>query len=178
MTRTSSKGFSLLELLIVMFIISVGFTAVFSLLTKSIVVGFQVENELVAISLAAEAIEVIINIRNSNWLEDPPCAYDDFNGDCVSDTFPIINTNVTSTSIAISDTSDTLYLENIAGNQFYTHNATGTQPTIFSRRVEMSRAVDAGGVSYIEVKSIVGWTQFGLPKQVELIDHLYDWKPQ
>lgn len=168
------KGFSILELLIVIFIISVGFVAVFSLFTKSIATSAQVKNEIIAANLAAEAIEVIINIRSSNWLED--CPYDDFGTDCSSDVFPL-DTNVNYNSASVSSTSDKLYLKNISGELYYTHDSSG-EPTPFSRRVEINKLIDVDGISYREVRSIVTWEQFGKTKTVEIIDHLYDWKPQ
>ncbi len=177
--RGRSSGFSLLEMVIVIFILSVGFVAVFSLLTKSIVVSTQVRHEIVAINLAAEAIEVVINIRNSNWLASPaPDPFDDFDGDGAPDSFPISNTNVIYNSTSVSDIpDDRLYLETISGNLYYTHDSSG-ESTPFSRKLEINSLPDDDGVLYREVKSTVTWIQFGTTKQVVLVDHLYDWKPQ
>lgn len=177
--RGRSSGFSLLELLFVLFILAVGFAAVFSLLTKSIVVSRQIKNEIIAGNLAAEAIEVVINIRNSNWLVQPTSdPFDDFDGDGLSDP-PSVTTNIIYSSIGTFDeVDDSLYLETIGGELFYTHNPSGTEPTPFSRKLEINSFIDADGVSYREVKSTVTWIQFGTTKQLVLIDHLYDWKPQ
>ena len=62
------KGFSLIEIMFVVFIVSVGFIAVASLTTKTIAVAQTNKNSLIANTLAQEGIELTRYLRDQNWL--------------------------------------------------------------------------------------------------------------
>ena len=62
------KGFTLLESLVAVAILTVGISTAALLVVQSIQVGGKIQKRIVAAHLAQEGIEVIRNIRDSNWL--------------------------------------------------------------------------------------------------------------
>ncbi len=65
-SRKIRRGFSVLEVLIAVFVTSVGLTAVLALLTGSLKTSLDNRDALVAAGLAQEGIELIQNIRDNN----------------------------------------------------------------------------------------------------------------
>lgn len=68
-TKTNSKGFTLIEVLAVIFVITVGVTAVYSLLQTTMSSSNLVSKKLTATYLAQEGVEIVRHVRDSNWLE-------------------------------------------------------------------------------------------------------------
>ena len=69
-------GFTLLELIVAIFIIITGLVAAGSLMTYSISAVIIGKSQIIATSLAQEGLEVIRNIRDNNWhcIADPDCS--------------------------------------------------------------------------------------------------------
>ena len=65
-----SKGFTVLEVITAIFILTVGVGAALSLINQSLATGSVVEQTLIASYLAQEGIEIVRNIRDSTWLDD------------------------------------------------------------------------------------------------------------
>lgn len=63
------SGQTLVEMLIVIFIISVGLYAAISLIFQNVSLQIQDADQTVAMNLAREALELIQNKRDSNWLD-------------------------------------------------------------------------------------------------------------
>jgi prepilin-type N-terminal cleavage/methylation domain-containing protein len=66
-SKKNNKGVGLLEILIVVAIIGVGFLAVISFLLFSRGVTFQVARNTVAVNLAEEGIEAVRGLRDESW---------------------------------------------------------------------------------------------------------------
>lgn len=64
------KGFTIIEVIIATFILTVGTLGVFSTIQFILVFTRSVSSRLGAIYLAQGGIEVVRNIRDSNWLKD------------------------------------------------------------------------------------------------------------
>ena len=73
----NQKGQSLLELLVALSILVVALTATIVLIVTSINAGREARNKLVATSLAREGIEIVRNIRDSNWIDTTDPSWDD-----------------------------------------------------------------------------------------------------
>lgn len=69
LSASTNKGFTLLEVIIAIFLITVGITAVLLLITKTLGAMSLSFSQLKAAYLAQEGIEVIRNIRDTNWVE-------------------------------------------------------------------------------------------------------------
>jgi prepilin-type N-terminal cleavage/methylation domain-containing protein len=64
------RGFTLIETLFALVILTTGFFSVFSLLRKSISVTTTSINQLIAVNLAQEGVEIIRNIRDTHYVSD------------------------------------------------------------------------------------------------------------
>jgi len=64
----NNKSFTILEVILAIFILTVGVFASFSLIQQSLVATSLNESKLAAYYLAQEGLEIIRNIRDNNWL--------------------------------------------------------------------------------------------------------------
>lgn len=161
-------GFSLIEILAVLFIVSMTLLGVVSLIIQNIQVQSINKSNLMASSLAQEGIELIRHVRDNNWQNNQ--SFDTG----LSDGQYIVDFN-SGTAILITDTEQTkLFLD----NGFYVHNlgpATGLTETIFSRQVVISRLNSYPGAP-LQVRSIVSWNDRSKPYRYELQALLFDWR--
>jgi type II secretory pathway pseudopilin PulG len=63
------RGFTVLEVIIAIFVITVGIVGILGLVTWTISSSTYSSDKLVAAYLAQEGIEIVRNIRDTNWLE-------------------------------------------------------------------------------------------------------------
>ena len=70
--RYTSSAFSIIEVLIWIFVFSLGLVSIFALLTSSLSVNDRNKNSIIASNLAREQIELIKNIRDRNYLVVKP----------------------------------------------------------------------------------------------------------
>lgn len=68
--KMQKKGFTIIELLIVIFFISVGIIAVLITIQQTMAYAEASSFRLTAIYLAQEGIEIVRNIRDGNWLQE------------------------------------------------------------------------------------------------------------
>ena len=61
------NGFTLIEAMVALVLITIAMGPVFILATSSVNVASRIEHNLIASNLAQEGIEVIRNIRDTNW---------------------------------------------------------------------------------------------------------------
>lgn len=172
-------GFSIIEASVVMAVVSIGLLGVFSLVMQNIQVQRVSKNMLIASMLAQEGIELVRNVRDENWIADPPVAWD---MDISDDTTFIID-NMQSNIITIDNSVNTineaaarLYLD---GNNFYTHASTGNTATQYYRLITATPGGDLnadGGNDYYSVKSHIQWQDKGVLKDYIAETYLYDWR--
>lgn len=174
----TEKGFTLVEAIVAMGVIAVGFVGSLVLLSKSAAQASALKDRVVAAHLAEEGIEVIRNIRDTNWLSSSP----DWLRGLIEPPDVPVGTSVT----GIVDYND-IFLDsnNITDSKkclswngtFYFHDPSCNTP--FKRQIVLTKKTDVisgTNVNYLEVKSVVEWTEKGFSKSITVIDHLYDWK--
>ncbi len=167
------SGFSLVEAIVAIGVISVGFVGSLVLISKSSAQASVLKDRVVAAHLAAEGIEVVRNIRDTNYLKGSPWLTD------IPDTTSgIVDYN--SDSVDDSDTSDSRKCMNWDGNA-YKHAASPSYAcsTSFKSHLEIAtktETISGNNISYLEIKSIVEWKEKGLNQSLTVIEHLYDWK--
>lgn len=162
--KMKNKGFTLLEVIIAIFLVLVGITGTFALITKTMGVMAVSSSRLIAAYLSQEGIEVIRNIRDTNWIEGaltwddgllcgaPPC---DWEADYQAQT--------------LNDEYDGDYL-NIDGNGFYSYS-TGI-PTKFKRKITIA----PDGSDILKVTVMVEWKEKGETYIHTVQENLYNWK--
>lgn len=147
--KKSKRGFSMLEMLIAGFILSVGLIATLKLVANSMSNSTDARDHVIASGLAQEGLELVRNIRDNStsMLTIPrgsfyklPVTNDSVTelGDCrVSKEFTEID-KTTDCGSGINDKK--LYID---GNNFYVHGAGAA--TKFQRKIRLQYQNSAGG---------------------------------
>ncbi len=174
----NNQGFSILEVVVALYIITMGLIGVLALVNQSIQAKYINTNMLVASQLAQEGLELVRNIRDTNWLNNvdwKDCDVPDSNCDIVQtaggNTYGIYLVSSTE-NIIINATinnidSAPLYID---GNGFYTHVMTA-ETTAFYRLVTVS-----DGGDYLVVECQVRWQTSKGDHDYKAETYLYDWR--
>lgn len=157
------QGFTLLEVIIAIFLITVGTLGALALITRTISVAGISSQKAIAAYLTQEGIEIVRNIRDGNWLvqrTDPIHKWDNGlgTGDWEAD---YISQNLT-------DTYDGDFLKIDGG--FY--NYTSGTNTKFKRRITISDKTD----DTFKVSVLVEWQVKGKTYQIIAEENLYNWR--
>jgi Tfp pilus assembly protein PilV len=157
--NNKEKGFSLGEVLLSVFILGVVMVTIMMVFSNSLRELMDERDNIIAIMLAQEGVELARNIRDNNWADrsgpgdTAPADFDNFhNTDNDSCRVDIDATNIT--SCGNSTNHKQLYLN---GNNFYIHDGSGTA-TEFKRQINL----DYDGDNLI-VTSYVTWNNASLP---------------
>lgn len=167
------KGFSIGEVLLAIFVLSIGMIATFSLFNKGIK-NLQNERDLIVASLLAqEGVEVVRNIRDNNWAardftdiakqNDPPA----FEGILIDKNNKVKNCRVDYGTFILSNT-DCSSGDNLGGRflslqgLFYKNSNTNSK---FKRRVVLEANDDNKGeyAESVKVTSMVYWSSGSFP---------------
>lgn len=173
------NGFSLLEVIIAIAILGTGIAGAIALTSQTISTGSFVRKQFIAAHLAQEGLEVIYNIRHTNWVEEAVDGvtkwYDGLTvAGCSPASFPVTScpiyviVNYNSTAITQTGADDPSWRMSFNGTR-YVHDATAP---LYFRHIEIGYAQDADGKEYMNVKSIVTWDNGSITAE----DRLYNWK--
>jgi len=164
----AKAGFSLIEILAVLFVVSMALLGVVSLITQNIQVQSINKNNLIAANLAQEGIELTRQVRDLNWQNHQ--VFDAY----LSDGNYTVDYRLGTSVPVISINQTKIYLK----DGFYVHDGgseAGLTPTIFSRQIAIKKlSGDFSGA--LEVRSIVSWTDHNRPYNYELKTLLFDWR--
>jgi len=171
----NNQGFTIAEMVVVIFIISVSLIGILSLISQNIRAEYVNKNMVIASQLAQEGLELVRNIRDDNFINGGgdwkhgaggALSKDDIVQDNVYtiDYVNGINNNVDS----INDANAKLYLDN---NSFY-ENSSSANPTIFSRVI----TVDNETADSITLTCVVQWQDHSSPRQYSVQMVLYNWR--
>lgn len=143
----NKKGFSLIEVLLALFILSVGSAAVALLMTSSIKNSILSKNQIIASALCQEGLELVSNMRfnnagfRSDGLEKPSDT--EYQVDIFT-SYPLFNSDI--------NLNKRLYLSPLG---VYSHDDLGT-PTKFYRKIQIDNIPPK-----VTVKSYVTWNEAG-----------------
>lgn len=158
----SNAGFNLLEVIIAITVITIGLLGAFTLANKTISSGKISANRVTAASLSQEGIEIVRNIRDSNWLAGNPWNQGLAAGDY------IVQYDDTSLR-AFSNT----FLK-IDSNNFFVYDS--GNDTVFKRKITITNNPDGdAGTEDIGVRSEITWTERGRSHSLSAEDRLYNW---
>ena len=167
------KGFTIIEIVIAIFLLSFALVGVFSAFSIAVISTSDIVNQLTATYLAQEGMEIARNIRDTNWLKmdsencvNSSCSFgwlnnglDNCSGGCEADY--TTNTSGGLTFNPWNGTGRPLYL-NPKG--FYSYDTNGIL-TKFERKITINKVQDVNPVSdqysdhIISVKVEVSWTK-------------------
>ncbi len=160
----SKKGFTLVEVIVILFIMSLGLIGILGLIVQNIQSQSYNKSNLIAYQLAQEGIELIRKVRDSNWRESLPyddklaagqyfMDYEDAAPQAYNPVMP-----------------EQLVLNKNAAN-FYTHDLAATT-TPFSRLITI-QAIDDHS---FRVNSSIFWGEHGRNYVYDLETVLYNWR--
>lgn len=193
------KGQSLLETI---FALSILLTVLFGIMTF-VLNNFSVERagwlQTQALALASEALEGVLNIRDSNWLQDKD-PWDGILGETENSRRAILvfdpNSNFSPSLIEADETNTKIYEK----NGFYLQGAevrNEGSPTVFKRYLvlqeikeeqakESSQAAPAPSLQTqqaktgkrigVKAEAHVSWFERGREREVVLKSEFYDWR--
>ncbi len=152
------KGFTLIELMITIFIISIGLIGIMTLIQNTLGSASFVKLNLKAAYLAQEGIELTRNVRDNNWLNQ-----DDYkNG--LSNCSAGCQIDYKSNNLSIYNDNFLL----IDNNNFYNHSS--GDESKFKRKITINDKNE-----YLEIISEVFWSHRGDDYSIEVVEYLYDW---
>lgn len=155
------RGFTLIETLVALVLVTVAMGPVFILATSSVNVASRIEHNLIASDLAQEGVEVVRNIRDTNWLTGAA-----FDNNLPTGTWRVQWDTVGGGLMAVGSNP---VLKKSNGLYNYT---VGTD-TVFRRTVTISKP-NSGELVVI---SSMTWIERGnINRTVGAESHLFDWR--
>jgi len=183
----NKKGQSILEAVFAIGVLLIAMSAILALTISNIAGQKASEFQLIANNLAREGIEVVRNIRDSNWL-----AADDW--DNLGENYAsFARVDYNSSNLDFISTDYNLYINNGA----YIHDPSSGEFSGFSRYLELQNIclnVSCPGINCgqeeikdscnlateqkvgLKVTAVVKWFERGRERQIKIDDLLYDWK--
>ncbi len=159
----SGAGFTLIEVLAAIFIMLVGVLGVFGLITRTVTFNSSVNSQLVASYLAQEGLEIVRNMRDTNFLKIHKGAGGQWNDGL---TACAAGCGADYNDTTLGSFGDTLLK---LDNGFYTYDA-GTD-TIFTRKI----TIDSATGDLLKVAVDVSWQDKGNTRTVRGATELYNW---
>lgn len=164
-SKRNLTGFTIIELMIAVFILLVGILAAFALVSNSIAYSSTYKLQLTAAYLAQEGIEIVRNIRDTNWIDPAEPAWDDgltsgsdfYNFDYRSQNIP-----------DNSNCSGKEYLK-FDGN-FYT--CSDDLIAMFRRKV----FIDSSTADVLDVSVTIEWSERGRDHNFLIQEKIYKWR--
>lgn len=164
----ANKGFTMLEAMIAIFILVMGVTGVYSLFFNIITSTTLATDKLIASYLSQEGLEIIRNLRDTNWLN----AQDFDNGfNCASPVGCEADFRTGTDEEIIGLQSYTASFLNLDNDGMYGYT-TGT-PTKFKRIITIDNEDTTGGISDFAVHVVV--TVYWGDHEFSAEEYLYDW---
>lgn len=186
LTNKGERGFTLLETLIAIFIMTVAFTALLTLMTTSMFSARYANNEITATYLAQEAMDYIRNDRdttaflNNNWSSGGATSFIGHYGDpslgteCFDSTSGcMVDANLSIVNGCLG-TCPSLFYESVpGGGAYYVYSSSSTtRPTSFVRTVKM----DLVNPDELAITVIVSWKNGSVTRTQELKASLLKWQ--
>lgn len=162
----NKHGFTLIETLVSLFILSLAITGAFAVISYNVGSANSIKNSFIASGLAQEGLEIVRNLRDQDWFQQPASQFGYFGtGSAASGPYRIqwnsIKLDSTTTNPLLEDPTSGLY------------NYDSGTATIFHRTIQID-PVPPGNVE-IKVTVTVTWGDRGSTKQLSAEEHLYNW---
>ena len=170
----SRRGQTLVEALVALSILTVGFVGIVTLLSKSFQLNRTTSNDTQATYLASEGIEVAKNLIDHDVYEQlsPDSNYSW--GSCFGlgsgqvGYYELEYDTTVCPSRSLYPLSDPLYFS--SSTNLFSYNTLGGARTNFVRNIEVTNSGED-----IDVQSTVTWTDGGLSNTITLEDLFYNW---
>ena len=175
----NNKGFTLLEVITAIFILTVGVGGSVLLTQQTLSASSVIESKLVAAYLAQEGVEIIRNVRDANWLENRTTgttSWKDGLTNCggVNCCEGDYNTDTAAPEVLFSTGCDfdTLRPLNVDDNGFFSYSPGTTSK--FKRKI----AIQELDENRIEVTAEVLWKERDRAHSIRVMETLTNWYQQ
>lgn len=166
--KAQNRGFTLIELVIAIFILAVAIIGVYNAYSTVVVLTAGASSRLTAAYLVQEGIEIVRNMRDNNWLQGRwaegllGCEYG-----CEAD----YKTGTSSEVTPLRDyPTGGNYLKINNDNGFYSYDSTGS-PTKFKRKI----IITPQGADVLKIFVSVTWEEKDETFEIRAEEYLYNW---
>jgi len=175
--KAYSAGFTMLEMIIVIFVFLTGIIGVYSIIQNFYTTAIYSSNRFIASYLSQEGIELIKNLRDNNlitgdtvdWRANIISGYGG-SGNCLAGSICKIDYN--NSAVSLDNGSSQAFLKK-AINDFYNYDSGGS--TIFKRKIIITKSPDSSP-DYINVSVETEWYKKDLKTRegsIKVEDNLY-----
>jgi len=189
LTRTAKQGgFTLIETLVAVLILTISLSAILTLITSSIFYARYAKNETIATYLAQEAIDHIRNDRDTmafqggDWLG----FLDDYGYTQQARCFSLEGCYLDANQWGMSNKPKKCdantgcdyfyYDESATGGTYYNYNKNKGVPSFFRRTIKMNTDSPANGIDELIVEVKIEWLNGGSPRSQTLTTSLLKWQ--
>jgi Tfp pilus assembly protein PilV len=167
-TIRNNDGFSFIELLAVMFIVNVALITLISMSMQAIQTERFNRNVLIAAQLAQEGIELVRNIRDTDWQAgaSPNSVFNPASDGVYAMDYTL--SPATALTGGLADANAKLYLDS---SGYFSHSSTGSS-TKFRRAI----TIQTNGATSTDVSSEVQFSDGVAARNYKVETTLYDWK--
>lgn len=168
--QKTERGFTILEVLMAIFVLTLGVSASFALVQQSVASVNSLKSKLVAAYLVQEGMELIKNVRDTNLLtqrEDPILAWDENLPPITCGSYFEIDYK----NQILCYSGEGHYLNNESAG-FYSYSA--GDRTIFKRKITIDEKTE-GPLEGMKVTVEVSWQDRGIPRSLKAIEYIYNW---
>lgn len=172
--NNQNRGFTLAELLIAIFVLTSGIIGAYIMIQNSIAVATNAKMRAMAAYLAQEGIEIVRNIRDTNFLEkisDPNNAWDEglspgnYQADYLLPQTKDPTLGACPNSCEFSD----LWFLRKNNNDFYNYSV--GENTVFKRRITIHQQQP----DVLKIIVTVYWLERSVIREVSMQENLYNW---
>lgn len=170
-----NKGFTIIELIISLFILTVAIIGIYSAFYTVAVQTDNISNRFTASYLAGEGMEIVRNVRDNNWLKstnpDNPITWDNGLAICAQGCQADYKTGTTTEAISLVPYSDLSYLS-INNDGFYSYETNDATETKFRRKI----VINTVDTDILKVTVTVYWPNGqGGEGELSVEGYLYNW---
>ena len=166
-SKFQKKGFTLIEVTVSVVILVVGIIGIYTAFSRIVILTSGISNRLVAAYLAQEGIEIVRNIRDTNWVEEAASWNEGLttcSGGCEAD----YKTGTLDEDTPLRSYNGGDYL-NIDSNNFYSYSV-GDQAK-YKRKI----TIEVIDINTLKVTVWVGWEEKGKSYDFEAEEYIYDY---
>ncbi len=166
-SKFQEKGFTLIEVTVAVVILVVGIVGIYTTFLRIVILTSGISNRLVAAYLAQEGIEIVRNIRDTNWVEGVVSWNEGLttcSGGCEAD----YKTGTPEEETPLGSYDGGNYL-NIDSNNFYSYSI-GDQAK-YKRKI----TIEEIDIDTLKVTVWVDWEEKGKPYDFEAEEYIYNY---
>lgn len=163
-----NKGFTLIELVISVFIIAIALSGAFTILQRLIASTTLSSSQLVASFLAQEGVEIVRSVRDKNWVED--VSWQEGFGYCSPSTANFCEADYNDGSLSQFTINTQARALKMNSQGFYNYDS--GKDTRFKRKIYIDNLGSGEG---FKVTVLVQWQDFGRDYEISVQENLWDW---